>query len=586
MLTLLILGLVAGVITSLSPCVLPVLPVVLSAAVPGRTRAASGEDTDGQQATDIRPARRWRPKSWRPFGVVAGLMLSFSLATLFGALVLKTLHLPADLLRDLGVAVLIVIGLGFVIPPFGELLERPFARLSGRNVNPDKNGIVLGLALGLLFVPCAGPVLTAIAVVGASGHVSFGAVVLTAGFAGGVGIPLLAVALAGDNIVRRTATLRKHAARLRAAGGVVMIALAILIAFNLTQGLQRLVPGYTSALENKLEGHGRVQLRNLAPNSGLKVNPHGGPGCSEDNAALVNCGPAPEPKDITEWLNTADGKPISLAQLRGKVVLVDFWTYSCINCQRTLPHLEAWYSTYKDSGLEIIGVHSPEFAFERVPNNVKEQAQALNVQYPIALDNNFGTWREYNATWPSEFLVDKNGNIRHVLLDEGHYDTTEKLIRQLLTDAKPGIALPAPTNVADQTPKASYTHETYLGFQHKPLHSTGPAPQGPGSASYHYPPTVAANTFALSGPWDAAAQSITAGPGAELKLNYQAKKVHLVAGGRGTLTVRIGGQPISSVPVNAGAPTLYTLVDQPDARRATITVTPTPGVSAYSFTFD
>jgi thiol-disulfide isomerase/thioredoxin len=329
-----------------------------------------------------------------------------------------------------------------------------------------------------------------------------------------------------------------------------------------------------------------VQLRNLAPNGGLKVNPHGGPGCSDDNAELVNCGPAPEPKDITEWLNTPDGKPVSLAQLRGKVVLVDFWTYSCINCQRTLPHLESWYTAYKNSGLEIIGVHSPEFAFERVPANVREQAKALNVQYPIALDNNFATWREYNATWPSEFLIDKNGNIRHVLLGEGHYDTTESLIRQLLTDAKPGVTLPAATNVPDQTPTTSSTHETYLSFQHTPLHSSGPAPQAPGSVTYHYPANVEPDTFALSGTWDAAPQSITAGPGAELQVNYQAKKVHLVAGGRGTLTVRRNGQPVISLPVNAGAPTLYTLVDQPDVQRATITVTPTPGISVYSFTFD
>jgi cytochrome c biogenesis protein CcdA len=183
--------------------------------------------------------------------VVAGLVLSFSLTTLFGALVLKALHLPSDLLRDIGIVVLVIIGLGFIIPRLGELLERPFARLPGRSINPDSNGIVVGLALGLLFVPCAGPVLTVIAVVGASGQVSFGAVVLTIGFAVGVGLPLLVVALAGDNIVRRTAALREHAPGLRAAGGIVMIAMAVLIAFNFTEGLQRLIPGYTSALEKE-----------------------------------------------------------------------------------------------------------------------------------------------------------------------------------------------------------------------------------------------------------------------------------------------------------------------------------------------
>jgi len=586
MLTLLVLGLVAGVITSLSPCVLPVLPVVLSAAVPVGARAGSGETTVEDAPAETPRRRRWRPESWRPYGVVAGLVLSFSLATLFGALVLKALHLPSDLLRNIGIVVLVVIGLGFIIPRLGELLERPFARLPGRNVNPESNGIVLGIGLGLLFVPCAGPVLAVIAVVGASGQVSFGAVLLTAGFALGVGLPLLVLALAGDKLIRRTAALRRQAPRLRVAGGVVMIAMAVLIAFNLTDGLQRLVPGYTSALEKRVEAGGSVQLRNLAPNGGLKVNPRGGPGCSEENAALVDCGPAPEPKGIVEWLNTPDGKPVTLAQLRGKVVLVDFWTYSCINCQRTLPHLESWYTTYKDAGLQIIGVHSPEFIFERVAANVKDQAKALGVQYPIALDNNFATWREYNATWPSEFLIDKNGNVRHVSLEEGHYATTEALIRQLLTDAKPGVALPAATDVPDVTPSEVYTKETYLGFQHSPLHSSGPAPNRPGPVTYQYPATVEPNTFALSGMWDAAQQSITAGPGAELKLNYDAKKVHLVAGGQGTLTTRLNGKPISTVPVSGNAPTLYTLVDQPNFQRATITVTPSQGVLAYSFTFD
>lgn len=586
MLTLFLVGLVAGVITSLSPCVLPVLPVVLSAAVPaGGVRRSTATMVD-DSAPGIPAARRFRPKSWRPYGVVAGLVLSFSAATLFGSLMLKALHLPSDLLHNIGIVVLVVVGLSFIVPRLGDLLERPFARLPGRNVNPDGNGIVLGLGLGLLFVPCAGPVLAAIAVVGASGQVSSGAVVLTAGFAIGVGLPLLALALAGDKLVRQTGFLRKHAARIRTAGGAVMIMMAVLLAFNLTDGPQRLLPGYTDSLQQKVATAGAQELSNLAPNGGLKINPHGGPGCSEGTPVLVDCGPAPALTGITEWLNTPDGKPVTVAQLRGKVVLIDFWTYSCINCQRTLPHLEAWNRTYKDAGLQIIGVHCPEFIFERLPANVKEQVRALGVRYPVAIDDDFATWRKYNATWPSEYLIDKNGNVRHVSLFEGNYTTSEKLIRQLLTDANPRAALPAATEIPDITPQVAYTHETYLGFQHNPLHTSGPAPHGAGPMTYQYPKTVEPNTFALSGTWDAGIQWITAGPAAELKLNYQAKKVHLVAGGKGTITVSRDGKPIATVPVSGDAPTLYNLVDDPDIQRSTITVTPSLGLSAYSFTFD
>jgi cytochrome c biogenesis protein CcdA/thiol-disulfide isomerase/thioredoxin len=580
MLVLMVVGLVAGVITSLSPCVLPVLPVVLTASVPSHTGAASSGATE-------RDDTGRRERSWRPYGVVAGLMLSFSVATLFGSLLLSALHLPANLLRVVGIAVLVVIGVSFILRPFGELLERPFTRLAGRPVNPKSNGLILGMGLGLLYVPCAGPVLTVISVVGASHQFSAEALVLTGAFAVGVGLPLLALALAGESLGRRLAVVRRNAPRLRTAGGAVMIALALLMAFNLTDALQRMIPAYASSLEQKAEAGASRQLHGLTPQSraGLKVNPHGGPGCSEGNPALVECGKAPEPTGITGWFNTPGDAPLTLASLRGKVVLVDFWTYSCINCQRTLPHLAAWYRAYKDAGLVIIGMHTPEFAFEHTPSNVRQQAHALGVEYPVAIDNGFATWRKYNATWPSEFLIDASGTVRHVRLTEGGYSDTEGLIRQLLVDRNPQAALPPPTDVPDATPKQEDTPETYLGAHFEPLHISGPQPKPGVSTAYQFPTELRPNTFGLSGNWTASPQSLNAGPGAQLELSFHARKVHLVAGGQGNIRVSVDGRPDLSVAVN-GPPTLYTLLEQPQNQRMTIRLTPDPGVQAYSFTFD
>ena len=178
---------------------------------------------------------------------------------------------------------------------------------------------------------------------------------------------------------------------------------------------------------------------------------------------MQQCGPAPAITGITQWLNTPDGKPIDLASLRGKVVLIDFWAYSCINCQRAIPHVVDWYNRYRGDGFVAVGVHTPEYAFEHVPGNVASGAAGLHIDYPIALDNDYKTWNNFqNLYWPAEYLIDANGIIRHTKFGEGDYDVTEKLIRQLLTDANPAVRLPASANSVDTTPQARLTPETYL----------------------------------------------------------------------------------------------------------------------------
>ena len=577
MLALIAVGVLAGVITSISPCVLPVLPVVLAA---GGGRV---------------PAHALRARSGRAYWVVFGLVLSFCTSTLLGSLLLSAVGLPQDLLRDMGIAVIALIGLGMIWQRLGQLVERPFARLRGRQVNPEGNGLVVGLGVGLLFVPCAGPVLATIAVVGATHRIGPSAVVLTAAFGVGVGVPLLVLALARDAFAARTQILRRRARGLRMASGAVMIAIAAALAFNLTDGLQQLVPGYTTALQSAVESSPGVnqQLRELATGptsptpvvSSATAAPAADAPCQLDGPTLENCGPAPAFTGIDAWLNTPGNQSLSLAALRGKVVLIDFWTYSCINCQRSLPHLEALSRTYAAAGLVVIGVHSPEFAFEHVTRNVAAQAAALGVQYPVAIDNHYATWNAYaNQYWPAEYLVDAAGTIRHSHIGEGDYAGTERLVRQLLTAARPGQPLPAPTDAVDSaTPAFFRTAETYLGYHYRQAIS-GTVPTHDRSRTYRFPAALNPDTFALSGTWRAGAEALTAtGRDARLELSYRADSVYLVLGGSGTVTTEIGG--VSSSFAVAGPPRLYTLSSGRGDSRTILTLTATPGVAAYDFTF-
>jgi cytochrome c biogenesis protein CcdA/thiol-disulfide isomerase/thioredoxin len=564
MIGLVLIGLVAGFLAGVSPCILPVLPVVL---VAGATDAGAQETQGG------RPQRAIA----RPVAVVIGLALSFSALILAGSEIISLLHLPADSLRDAGIVLLIIVGLGYLIPPVGALLERPFARV--RATRPNRGGFVLGLALGVLYVPCAGPVLAAITVVGATHRVGLTAVFVTAAFAVGTAVPLLAVALAGGQLSQRVSALRRHAPQVRLAGGAVLIVMAIAIWANAFQGLQRDVPSYATALQgsasvrNQLNGLTGVRATSLTK-------------CNSNATTLIDCGAAPNFKGITAWLNTPGGKPLTIAELRGKVVLVDFWTYSCINCQRTLPHIEAWYRDYAKDGFVVVGVHTPEFAFEHVVSNVRTEAAAFGVHYPVAIDDDLGTWNAYdNEYWPADYLIDAQGNVRHVHFGEGDYAGTEQLIRQLLTDAHPGVALVHPTDVPDLTPTGEMNPETYIGYDRLQYLAPGGSSVVPNApAPYRFPKSLPLGAMGLSGTWTDHAQEATAGPAAELELGFVAQDIYLVLGGHGTVGVTINGRLTKTIQVT-GVPKLHTLLQASASSSGKLLLTVSPGVQAYDFTF-
>jgi cytochrome c biogenesis protein CcdA/thiol-disulfide isomerase/thioredoxin len=521
--------------------------------------------------------RKPRGRLARPLAVIAGLVLSFSLLVLVGSEILSLLHLPQDSLRDAGVALLIVVGLGYLIPPLGALLERPFARVGTRRPSGRAGGFVLGLALGVLYVPCAGPILAAITVVGATHRVGLTAVILTAAFAAGTAVPLLAVGVAGGQLTGRVGALRRRAPWVRRVGGAVLVVMALGIAFNVFDGLQRDLPGYSTALQGSAGIRKQLSRLTGVPHTSLAS-------CNSNADALVNCGPAPDFKAITAWLNTPGGRPLSLAGLRGKVVLVDFWTYSCINCQRTLPHVESWYREYARDSFVVVGVHTPEFAFEHVVANVRAQAAALGVRYPVAVDDGYATWNAYsNQYWPADYLIDARGDVRHVHFGEGDYGATEQLIRELLLAARPGLSLPRATDVPDTTPGGQMSPETYIGYERlQYLVGGNVAPDTP--VRYHFPASLPLGGFALSGTWTDQAQEATAGSGAELELSFLARDVYLVLGGTGTLGVWVDGHHTQTIDV-AGVPRLYTLYQAGSPTTGTLLLRPAPGVQAYDFTF-
>jgi cytochrome c biogenesis protein CcdA/thiol-disulfide isomerase/thioredoxin len=568
MVLLLAVAFLAGTVTGLSPCVLPVIPVF----------AAGGAMGGGR---------------WRPVGIVAGMVVTFSAVTLAGSSLLSSLGLPQDLLRDLGTAVLFVLGASLMVPALGYLVERPFARLAPKKVVGAHNGLLLGASLGLVFVPCAGPVLAAITVVGATHRVGAKAVAVTLCYAAGAAIPLLLIAYLSRRAAARARSVRRRAPRVRQVAGVLIVASAALVLFGAAQPLQRDLPGYATALDSRIEGSASITSRLRALSGEHALRPVAAPAEAASlpfgtdlpdvsNKVLSDYGTAPRLLKIAAWLNTPAGRPLSLASLKGKVVLVDFWTYSCINCQRALPHLEAWYREYQKYGLVIIGVHTPEFAFERVIGDVRRAVHSLGVNYPVAIDNSYLTWENYgNQQWPSEYLIDQTGQLRYIDAGEGDYGQTESLIRDLLSAY--GARLPLPTDVPDLTPKGTITPETYLGIFGLQLYAGTHLVLG-ATQNCVFAPVLPLNYLSFQGVWTNNGNYALSRSPAALRLDFQAKDVYLVLGGRGTVTEMLRGRLVGSFKVG-GYPRLYTIVKGSRSMIGLLQLDMTAGISAYDFTF-
>jgi cytochrome c biogenesis protein CcdA/thiol-disulfide isomerase/thioredoxin len=539
MLLLLGIAFAAGLVTALSPCVLPVLPVLLAGGAAGGTR--------------------------RPYAIVAGLVVSFTVFTITAAALLDALGLPQDVLRNAAIALLVVAGAAIAIPRLGDLLARPLLALGRRRPGDLGGGFVLGVALGLVFVPCAGPVLAAITVLAASRDFGADTFALAFAYAAGSAGPMLAIALAG----RRAAAVMRGRL-VRPVLGVLVVAAALAIGLDVTRPLQTFVPGYTEAVQERVERSAAAEAR-LSRLTGA---------AARETTELEDLGPAPELAGLSDWINS---EPLMLAGLRGKVVVIDFWTYSCINCLRTLPYLRAWDAAYRKDGLVVLGVHSPEFSFERVPANVREAVRELGIRYPVALDNGFDTWNAFaNRYWPAKYFVDRRGNIRFVHFGEGEYDRSEQVIRTLLAEggAKPTARADAP---GDARPAIPVTPESYLGWQRLDRYA-GSRILADVPAEYRFPDApLRAGELAYDGRWRVEGERILSVRDSRLRLRFVARAVHLVLEGRGDVAVLLDGIPLRTVHVTE--PRLYTLLRLPRVTDGLLELRFDRGLAAYAFTF-
>jgi cytochrome c biogenesis protein CcdA/thiol-disulfide isomerase/thioredoxin len=556
---LILFGFLAGAATAVSPCVLPVLPIALSAGATGGRR--------------------------RPLGIVAGLAVSFTFATVALVYVIAALGLPDDLLRKLAIAVLIGFGVTLMIPPLAARIEARLSRLAGRaGVRTGGEGFwsgtAVGASLGLVYAPCAGPILAGVITVSASQSFTAGRLAVALSYGLGSAAVLYLLMLGGR---RAIAPLRLRGARVQVAMGAVMVVVAL-----------AMLGEYDIRFQNRIAGDLPSFL--VDPSKPLEETAQ-----AREALATVggrtprSLGLAPELVDTQRWFNTPGDRPLSLRSLRGRVVLIDFWTYSCINCLRTLPYLTAWDRRYRRDGLTIIGVHSPEFPFEKDAGNVEEAIARNGIRYPVVQDNDLTNFSDYGSQfWPAEYLIDAHGRVRHVDFGEGEYGEKEQQIRALLAEAGRRVGVRRSGAHGIEPSRGVTTPETYLGAARaerfvNPMLS-------PGLHDFGAPPEPPVNEFAYRGRWRIGLDSATAAGGG-LDLRFGARRVYLVLGSPGharRMRVLLDGRPIPSALAGADvhdgvvtvrAQRLYSLVDLPRVERGLLGLEPAAGVTAYAFTF-
>ncbi len=577
-----VFALVAGAGTALSPCVLPILPAVLGAGVTGGRR--------------------------RPLGVVTGLVGAFTFAAVALVYVIDALGLPNDIQRTIAIVVLAGFGVVLLIPPLADRLEARISHIVGqprmRRGDGFGSGLMLGGALGLAYFPCAGPILAGVITVSAAQDFTVGRLAVALAYAIGSGAVLYGVMVGGRRLTDRLAPVR---GRVQVAMGAVMVSVAVLMAADLDIRFQNEIadglPGFLTNPTGELERNEAI----ASEISDVRGGPHGG--TDEAGAEQLAAGldlpviaEAPDFADTQKWFNT-DGEELSISELtaEGKVVLIDFWTYTCINCIRTLPYLKAWDEEYRDDGLVIVGVHAPEFPFERDADNVAASIAQNEIRYPVVQDNELGTWNNFgNQFWPAKYLIDSEGRIRFTHFGEGEYDTTEEAIRTLLAeggDDRLGALTSAQGETADP---GLATPETYLGAARAQGYINGRFPTGIsdfGLAGNRIVDALPANGFAFQGRWRISLDDATAISRARLDGRFLASKVFLVMGSPGRerrvevlldgkpIPDRLAGPDVTDSEAKVGEERLYRLIDLPQASEHVFSLRFERGVSGYAFTF-
>ena len=501
-----LLAFVGGVLTIVSPCILPVLPFVFARA--------------------DQPFRR----SGLP--LLAGMAFTFALvaavATFAGAWIVRANQIG----RILAMVIFGVLGLALLFPGIAEFLSRPFVRLGGRvqgqgDQKPSiGRSLLLGVSTGLLWAPCAGPILglilTGAAIEGASAHTAF----LLVAFAAGAGCSLGVALLAGNKVFALMKRSLGAEEWIRRGLGVAVLVGVVAIASGWDTGiLQRVSLASTAGLEQRLVDRFRpVALTHASEPAGAAVQ-----------VQLSNEGQLPSLDGAVAWLNSA---PLTRESLKGKVVVVDFWTYSCINCLRAIPYVEAWSEKYKDDGLVVIGVHTPEFAFEKDQGNVSKAVKDLKITYPVAIDSNYAIWKAFkNEYWPAHYFIDAQGVIRYHHFGEGEYDKSEQVIQQLLKEKNANLKTSGFVQVNASGAQAAAdmddirSQETYIGYGRQENYVSPEKIKQDAPGVYTAPGRLDVNNWGLAGKWEVGSERamLLAAPG-KIVFRFHARDLHLVLG--------------------------------------------------------
>ncbi|MEJ0021439.1 MAG: cytochrome c biogenesis protein DipZ [Candidatus Doudnabacteria bacterium] len=536
-------AILAGVLTIGAPCILPLLPVLLGTSI-GHTSKT------------------------RPLYIVSGFVIVFAVLGVFLSYLTRHLGLNPNILRNSAIVLLGIFGVFMIWSKPFELLTMRLngvinrASQAGKLRSDNLGGFILGMTLGVVWTPCAGPVLGAILTLIALQANFVRSLVLLAAYAIGAGIPMLIIAYASQAVTTKIRGIAKYSVLLQRIFGILIILLAVAMYYN-----------FDIQIEN--------QLANIFPTSTLesKLVPNNNPNRSNGTAVdIKNYGPSPEFTGIDHWLNS---DPLTMKELKGKVVLIDFWTYSCINCIRTLPFVTKWYDTYKDKGFVVVGVHSPEFEFEKDTANVADAIKRFKINYPVAQDNELATWNAYsNQYWPAEYLIDQNGNVVYFDFGEGNYDKMENAIRTLL-----GLGTES-LNEPGQDLSGIGSPEMYFGTDRLANLTSQQQPSSK-ETNYSFPSNLDLNDFALSGAWQFSSDKITmTKPSGKIRLKFHSGKVHIVADSPTPQKISITVDGKTQPDVMVGASELYTLFDSADYTDHTIEITiPAAGFEAFTFTF-
>ena len=578
--TLYLFAFLSGVVTIFAPCIWPLLPIILSSGVTGGKK--------------------------KPLGIIVGLSISFLFFTLALAALLKVVPIDPEIFRDLGIIIIIFLGFTLLIPKLTLLLEGFVSRLSARfgGVGSKQgsgfgSGVLTGAALGVVWSPCAGPILATVATIAATSGVNSTVFFIGLSFVVGVALPLALIAFLGQRVFARMRGANKYTARIQQVFGVIVILAGVIIYTGYDKTLQAKIlavcgieDGFFSGFENNdIVKNKLQQLRG---------------GTSKENAGktvvgsnLKNFGPAPEFTEIAAWLNTENDQGLTMKEdLKGKVVLIDFWTYSCINCIRTFPYVKSWHEKYQAAGFTVVGVHTPEFLFEHKKSNVQETINKYQIPYPVAQDNEYGTWEAYqNRYWPAHYLIDAEGNIRYMHFGEGSYEKTEAAIQELLSEAGKEVESGFVQVEAEKAGSGEQTHETYLGISRMERFASTPNPTKVGPFTFVLPGRLLKNEWGYAGNWMLEQERSVASPGAQLQFQIHAKKVFLVMGpGQGSSKVEVwldgnpidqgAGKDVVNGMIDVTEERLYELVDMEELGEHTLElIFPTGNVAVYAFTF-